>query len=157
VTEFLFRARLDPSYQAALERAVFFNPGQRESERGIAEGVELYGTPLIVSDPEGLHVVVSRRQDAQCLFALTQRTGRVTLAGMIVFLRTSRDEMTVLHVAVADDFGRTRESSLGVVVALVGEVRGIAHRIRGVKRLRMLYLRDRPVAVARPRHNSPAA
>jgi hypothetical protein len=154
VTEFLFRGRLDSSYRAALERAVFFNPSQRETERGIAEGVELYGTPMIVSDPEGLHVVVSRRQDAQCLFALTSRPGHVTLAGIIVFLRTSRDELTVLHVAVADDFGRKRDASLAVVVALVGAVRAIAHRLRGVKRLRMLYLRDRSVPVARPRPDS---
>lgn len=157
MAEFVFRSRLDPSYRAALERAVFFNPAQRDSERGIAEGVELYGMPMIVSDAEGLYVVVSRRQDAQCLFALTSRTGPVTLAGVIVFLRTARDEMTVLHVAVADQIGRRRDSSLGAVVALVGAVRGIAHRLRGVKRLRMLYLRDQPVPVARPRQTSPAA
>lgn len=136
---------------------MFFNPGQHESERGIAEGIEMYGTPMIVSDPEGLHIVVSRRQDAQCLFALTSRTGQVTLAGMIVFLRTSRDELTVLHVAVADQFGRHRAASLEVVVALVGAVRGIAHRLRGVKRLRLLYLRDRAVPVARVHAKSPAA
>jgi hypothetical protein len=157
VTEYIFRSRLDPSYRSALERAVFFNPGQRETERGIAEGVEIYGAPMIVSDADGLHIVVSRRQDAQCLFALTTRTGHVALAGMIVFLRTSRDELTVLHVAVADHFGRHRASSLGVVVALVGAVRGIAHRLRGVKRLRMLYLRDRAVPVARPHRSPPAA
>jgi hypothetical protein len=157
VNEFVFRSRLDPSYRSELERAVFFNPEQRGSERGIAEGVEIYGAPMIVSDAEGLHIVVSRRQDAQCLFALSARAGRVMLAGMIVFLRTSRDEVTVLHVAVADHFGRSRDASLAVVVAMVGAVRGIAHRLRGVKRLKLLYLRDRAVPVTSPRHTPPAA
>jgi hypothetical protein len=136
VTEFVFRSRLDPSYRAALERAIFVNPSQRESERGISEGAELYGPPMIASDADGLYVVVSRRQDAQCLFALTSRTGPVTLAGVIVFLRTSRDEMTVLHVAVGDHFGRKRDSSLAVVVALVGAVRRTALRLRGIKHVR---------------------
>jgi hypothetical protein len=149
VAQFVFRSRLDFSYRPSLERALFFNPGQRESERGIAEGVEIYGAPMIVSDTAGMHVVVSSRHDAQCLFALVPRANRLILAGVIIFLRTSRDDMTVLHVAVADQFVRNRESSLGVAMALVGAVREITHRIRGIKRLRLLYLRDRPVPVSR--------
>lgn len=149
VTQFVFRSRLDFTYRAALEQALFFNPGQRESERGIAEGVEIHGAPMIVSDPAGMHVVVSSRHDAQCLFALAPRANRLILAGIIIFLRTSRDDMTVLHVAVADQFIRNRAVSLSVAMALVGAVREITHRIRGIKRLRLLYLRDRPVAMAR--------
>jgi hypothetical protein len=59
---------------------------------------------------------------------------------MIVFLRISIEEMLVLHVAVADGFGRNRRLSLAVVMALVGSVREAAHRLRGTKRFRMLYV-----------------
>lgn len=149
MTEFAFRSRLDFSYRAALERALFFNPGQHESERGIAAGVEIYGTPTIESDADGMYVVVSSRQDAQCLFALAPRGDRLLLAGVVIFLRTSRDEMTVLHVAVAEQFVRNREASLAIVMALVGAVRDITHRLRGVRRLRVVYLGDHPVPIAR--------
>jgi len=107
---------------------------------GIADVVDTYGTPMIVADAAGLHVAVDRRHDAQCLFAVTSTTAGPTLAGMIVFLRVSIEEMTVLHVAVADTFGRNRRLSLEVVMALVRSVRDVAQRLRGTKHLRMLYL-----------------
>ncbi|MBW8866799.1 MAG: hypothetical protein JF610_05590, partial [Acidobacteria bacterium] len=101
---------------------------------------DAYGAPIIVDDADGLHVTVGRRPDAQCLFALASTTAGLTLAGMIVFLRVSVEEMLVLHVAVADGFGRNRRLSLAVVMALVGSVREAAHRLRGTKRFRMLYV-----------------
>src|SRR5262249_43332258 len=131
---------LDASYQGALERLMYFNPRQREAESGIEEVVDAYGAPVVVSTPAGLHVVVGRRQDAQCLFALSQTTAGLTLAGMVVFLRVSIEEMLVLHVAVADSFGRNRRLSLEVVMALMRSVRDVTQRLRGMKHLRLLYL-----------------
>jgi hypothetical protein len=140
MTAFLIRSSLDASYRGSLERLMYFNPRQHEAESGIEEVIDAYGTPMIVSDAAGLHVVVGRRQDAQCLFALASTTAGLTLAGMIVFLRVSIEEMLVLHVAVADGFGRNRRLSLEVVMALVRSVREVTHRLRGTKHLRMLYL-----------------
>jgi len=140
VTSFIIRSSLDPSLRGSLERLMYFNARQREAETGIAEVVDAYGTPMIVSDAAGLRVVVGRRHDAQCLFAVAATTAGPTLAGLIVFLRVSIEEMIVLHVAVADAFGRNRRLSLEVVMALVRSVRDIAQRLRGTKHLRMLYL-----------------
>jgi len=140
VTAFEIRSSLDASHRGSLERLVYFNPRQHEAETSIAEVVDAYGTPAIVSDAAGLHVVVGRRPDAQCLFALATTTGGLTLAGMIVFLRVSVEEMLVLHVAVADGFGRNRRLSLEVVMTLVRSVRQVTQRLRGTKHLRMLHL-----------------
>jgi hypothetical protein len=140
MTAFEIRSSLDASYRGSLERLMYFNPRQREAESGIEEVIDAYGTPLIVDAAAGLHVVVGRRQDAQCLFALASTTAGLTLAGMIVFLRVSIEEMLVLHVAVADGFGRNRRLSLEVVMTLVRSVREVANRLRGTKHLRMLYL-----------------
>jgi hypothetical protein len=140
MTAFAIRSSLDASFRGSLERLMYFNPRQHEAESGIEDVIEAYGTPMIVSDAAGLHVVVGRRQDAQCLFALAPTTAGLTLAGMIVFLRVSIEEMLVLHVAVAEGFGRNRRLSLEVVMALVRSVREAAHRLRGTKHLRMLYL-----------------
>ena len=140
MTPFVLRSSLDASHRSALERLMYFNPRQREAEIGIADVVDAYGTPIIVADDTGLHVTVGRRPDAQCLFALASTTAGPTLAGLIGFLRVSLEEMLVLHVAVADGFGRNRRLSLEVVMALVGSVREAAHRLRGTKHFRMLYL-----------------
>jgi len=140
MTPFELRSSLDASYRGALERLMYFNPRQHELQTGIADVVDAYGTPIIVCDDAGLHVSVDRRPDAQCLFALTGTSAGLTLAGLIVFLRSSIEEMLVLHVAVADGFGRNRRLSLEVVLVLVGAVRDTAHRLRGTKHFRMLYL-----------------
>ena len=148
MTPFVLRSSLDPSQRSALERLMYFNPRQHEAESGIADVVDTYGAPIIVAGPAGLHVTVGRRPDAQCLFALTSTTAGLTLAGMIVFLRVSIEEMLVLHVAVADGFGRNRRLSLEVVMALVRSVREAAHRLRGTRHFRMLYLPGRRMPAA---------
>jgi hypothetical protein len=147
VTEFVFRSSIDVAELKALERLVFFNPRQHAAESGITRGVELYGSPAIVAEADGLRVVVSRRKDVQCLFALAPGRSGLALAGMVVYLRTSVDEILVLHIAVAERFSRSRQSGLRVVMALVRAVREVAHRLRGVERLRMLYLDGRQFRV----------
>src|SRR5262249_36260046 len=101
MTAFVFRSSLDASFHASLERLVYYNPRQHQAQRAIIDVIDAYGTPMIVSDDAGVRVAVDRRQDAQCLFALTSTAAGLTLAGMIAFLRTSVDETHVLHVALA--------------------------------------------------------
>ena len=148
MTGFVFRSSLDAGHLDALERLVFFNSRQRATETGITRGIELYGSPSIVSGPGGVRVVVSRRDDVQCLFALAQGRSEPALAGMVIYLRTSAEEILVLHIAVADRFSRSPQAGLQVLLALVRAVRDVAHRLRGVERLRMLYLDQRQFQVA---------
>jgi len=144
----VFRSSLDESYHDALERLVFFNLRQREAESGIARVVDQYGTPAIVSDGAGIRVVVGRRHDVQCLFALAPSRRGLALTGMVVYLRTSVEEILILHIAVSDRFSRNGRSGLQVLMALVRAVRDVAHRLRGVERLRLPYLDGRQFEVA---------
>jgi hypothetical protein len=148
VTQFVFRSSLDASYSDAVERLVFFNHRQREAESAIAYAVNTYGTPAIVSDAHGLRVVVNGREDAQCLFALASREGRLDLTGMVIYIRISLEEIVLLHIATAHRYSRTRRAALEVVMALVCAVRDVAHRLRGVQRLSILYLRGRQFQIA---------
>jgi len=152
LVDFVFRSRLSPSHHRALEELVFFNPRQRDSETAITEAVDLYGAPAIVSDDAGLSVVVGRRDDVQCLFALApvdeDAEGELELAGMVMYLRVSSAEVVVLHLGVAEAFCRSRRSGLEVVSALVRTVRATARRLRGVERLTMLYLQGRQFRIA---------
>jgi hypothetical protein len=161
VVDFVFRSRLSPAYHRALEELVFFNPRQRDAEAGITEAVDLYGAPAIVEDETGLRVTVGKRDDAQCLFALAPTghpsaaaargapaAGELELAGIVMYLRISSEEIVVLHIGVADAHCRSRRSGLAVVSALVRTVRAAARRLRGVERLTMLYLQGRQFRIA---------
>jgi hypothetical protein len=148
MTPFMFRSSLDETYRDALEGLVFFNPRQHEAESGITRGIEQYGAPSIVSDAAGIRVVVGQRNDVQCLFALAPARHSLALAGMIVYLRTSKEEIVVLHIAVSERFSRNQRSGLQVLMALVRAVRDVAHRLRGVERLRLLYLHGRQFQIA---------
>jgi len=148
VAEFVFRSSLSATYHRALEELVFFNPRQRAAEAGITQAVDLYGTPAIEDDGSGLRVVVGKRSDAQCLFALAEGSGEPELAGMVMYLRVSREEVVVLHISVAEQFCRSRRAGLEVVTALVRTVRAAARRLRGVEQLTMLYLPGRQFRIA---------
>jgi hypothetical protein len=148
VVEFVFRSSLPAAYHQALEDLVFFNPRQRIAEAGITQAVDLYGTPAIENDGRGLRVVVGSRTDVQSLFALAPGDGEPELAGMVMYLRVSREEVVVVHIGVAEQFCRSRRAGLEVVSALVRTVRAAARRLRGVERLTMLYLQGRQFRIA---------
>ena len=146
--EFVFQSSLDPSYHSALEELVFFNPLQARAESAIIPVLEAYGLPTIISDPAGLRLSITGRDDVQCLFALESCRERLDLAGMLMYLRPNVEEIVILHIGVARRYGRTLRSSLPVSMGLLRTVRRVAHRLRGVKRLRMLYLEDRQFQIA---------
>jgi hypothetical protein len=148
MADFVFRSSLPASHHGALEELVFFNPRQRAAEAGIAQAVDLYGTPAIVDGEAGLRVVVGKRTDVQCLFALVPVSDELQLAGIVMYLRVSTEEIVVLHIGVAERFCRSRRSGLEVVSALVRTVRAAARRLRGVERLTMLYLQGRQFRIA---------
>jgi hypothetical protein len=152
VADFVFHSRLSPAYHRELEELVFFNPRQRVAEAAITEAVDLYGPPAIVGDETGLRVVVGTRDDVQCLFALAPArhptAGGLELAGIVIYLRISSEEIVVLHIGVSEAYCRSRRAGLEVVSALVRTVRAAARRLRGVERLTMLYLQGRQFRIA---------
>ena len=137
MAEFVLQSYLPARYHGALERLLFFNPRQAVARDGIARAIDAYGAPSIVVTPEGLRAIVARRDDVQCLFALKMNRSGQELAGIVMYLRTSVEEVTVLHVGVAE---RGRRAGLEVVMTLMRAVRAAAHRLRGVRRVSMFYL-----------------
>lgn len=147
MAQFVLQSSLPTRYHGALEKLLFFNPRQAVAHEGIARAIDAYGAPSIVATPDGLRVIVTRRDDVQCLFALKTNGSRPQLAGMVMYLRTSPDEVTVLHVGVAECCSRGRRAGLEVVTVLIRAVRAAAHRLRGVRRVSMFYLQQREFGV----------
>ena len=148
-----FQSTLASDDREALERLMFFNHRQRQAETAITRAVERFGSPTIVADAGRLRVAVGAGAEVQCLFAIEHGRRSDALAGMVVYLRTSVDEILILHIAVADRYGR---KGLEVVSALVRTVRAAAERLRGVERLTMLDLQGRElrITIRTPRASS---
>jgi hypothetical protein len=145
VIDLAFHSTLTADHREALERLMFFNRRQREAETAVTRAVEMFGSPTIVSEPTGLRAAVGACPDVQCLFAIERGRRSDALAGMVIYLRTSLEEVLVLHIAVADRYGRR---ALEVVAALIRTVRAAAERLRGVERMTMLDLQGRELKIA---------
>jgi hypothetical protein len=141
---------LPASYYEALERLAYFNRRQADKQGAIVKAIDQYGGLEIVSSDEGIRMRVKRHDQAQCLFALVCRKGRLELGGGLIYLRTSAEELVVLHVAVADRYSRHRRLGLRVLMRLVRAVCAAAKRLRGVHRVSLLYCDHRGVMVDSP-------
>jgi hypothetical protein len=122
----------------ALEQLLFFNGCQQRVARDIVDVIDRYGPPEIYDDGEGLRVRVANLPDVQCLFAVDTVTSRPI--GVAVYVRADLTHVTVLHLGVSEDYctgGINEDTKL--LLRLVGEVRRSSQRIKGVRRVEVLY------------------
>jgi hypothetical protein len=131
-------AKLDPAQRLALERLLFFNGCQSRVLQSIVAAIDRYGVPEIVCESDGLRVRVGELDGVQSLFAIDAQTGR--LLGVAVYVRADHEHVTVLHVGVAEDCcaGGPREG-LMLLLRLMRAVRSSSRRLRGVRRVKVLY------------------
>ena len=136
----VFSSRVPKECRAELEELLFFNPRQHLVREGIINSLERFGHPEVVESPAGLAVKVGDLE-AQTLFAFDRSRDEVPV-GVVVFLRTSPEEVAIMHVAVDPDYAlQGAEAGVGLGVTLVEKVKEIAARIVGVRRIVFFYRR----------------
>ena len=143
------------SFVAALERSqleavVFFNASQRRVLNGIVDAIEKFGPPEIVEDDGKLRVRVSGNAEAQSLFAIDAASGRPL--GVAVYLRSDLENIAVLHIGIAEEFttdGPRSEEHL--LFRLLRELWRCSRRLKGVRRMEVVYLSGRNGIRGRPR------
>jgi ribosomal protein S18 acetylase RimI-like enzyme len=125
-----------------LEELLFLNPRQHRVRAGIVHSLERFGHPQVVETGAGLGVRIGN-QEAQTLFAFDRDHLGDAPVGIVLFLRTTPAEMTVLHVAVDPDYAlQGTHGGAGLGVALVDKVREIAAKIVGIQRLVFFYRQE---------------
>src|SRR5437763_13507961 len=78
--------------------------------------------------------------EAQTLFAFGRDPLGPAPVGVVVFLRTSVEEIAIMHVAVDPDYALKGQSAgVGLGVTLVEKVKEIAARIVGIRRIVFFY------------------
>jgi len=139
---FVFSSRAGNHCRATVEELMFFNPRQHRVREGILESLASFGHPKVIETPSGLTVRVSDHE-TQTLFAYDADCSAEDPVGLVVFLRTSAEEIAIVHIAVHSDYAlQGAHAGLGLGVVLMEKVRQIAARIVGVRRIVFFYRRE---------------
>jgi hypothetical protein len=138
----IFSSRVPTECREDLENLLFFNPRQHKVREGIINSLEHFGHPRLEETESGLSVKVGKLE-AQTLFAFDRERSDPAPVGVVVFIRTSPEEVAIMHVVVDDDYALQGTSAgVGLGVTLVEKVKEIAARIVGVKRIIFFYRRE---------------
>ena len=138
VESIAFRSRVRHEHRRALERLLFFNGCQSRVLHGIVAAIERYGPPEIVVEDEFLRVRVGKQPDVQTLFAIDAASGRPI--GVAVYLRADLEHITVLHLGISEEYcAGGPQAATKLPLRLMRELRRSSRRLKGVRRLRVLY------------------
>lgn len=138
----IFSSRASKQHRAALEELLFFNPGQFRVRAGIINSLEKFGHPQLEEAGENLSVRVGDLE-TQTLFAYDRDSCDSAPVGAVVFVRTSHEEIAIIHVAVHADYAlQGKHGDLGLGTILVEKVKEIASRIVGVRRIVFFYRQE---------------
>src|SRR2546429_8857847 len=106
-----------------LEDLLFFNPRQNRVRDGIINSLAHFGHSRVEETSSGLSVRVGDHE-AQTLFAFDRDEKTKAPVGVVVFLRTSPEEIAIMHVAVDDDYAlQGSQAGVGLGVTLVEKVK----------------------------------
>lgn len=137
---FIFTSQLGEQFRDDLESLLYFNPRQGHVREGIESAIERYGKPEISFRGSSLRMTIGEIQDSQCLFVLDGALDGRSLAGLIIFFRQDEENLVVLHLAVKDSYSANGEHAAEqLAVQMLAQVREVARRIRGIRRLILLY------------------
>jgi hypothetical protein len=130
-----------------VESLFFFHPHQQGLIGPIRRSVEAWGTPEILQRDGRVSLGIPQH-DAQCLFACHRRREPQRPVGVVLYLRTRPEVLTLLHLAVAPAYAHDGGfGDLGLAQHLVSEVRHLARRIAGVRRVELPYCVGRSLPV----------
>lgn len=122
-----------------VEALFFFNPRQQRVREGILLSVERYGSPEILEQGGRLWIGVSSGV-MQCLFACDQSWSPARPAGVVLYVRPVPEILSITQLAIDPDYasGGSRGGE-GLGLLLIEQLRQIARRIKGIRRVELPY------------------
>jgi len=119
-----------------VEALFFFNPRQSLLIDKIRSTVHEHGTPEILNRDGHIWIGIPQKE-MQCLFALDRSTVGGGLVAVVLYLRTTLDCLSIVHLAVNEDYVNTGGTAVGV--RMIEQIRRIGRRINGVTRIELPY------------------
>jgi hypothetical protein len=127
---------------ADLQALLFFHPRQQAHEKDIQACITEFGAPQIQQRNDRLYVGIENN-GAQGLLACHPAYRPGAPAGVVIYLRTSRELLRILHLAVHPAYEHGgRHAPLGLALLTVNEVLSIARRVAGVRRIQLPYVQN---------------
>jgi hypothetical protein len=135
-----FTSELPLFRRAELERLVYFNKNQHKVEARLLEALRLYGSPSMVLGERLIRFSVSKVASVQTLYAFDESRRFPRLAAVAIYTREDIETLTVIFVAVHEDYvaGGPHEGKL-LAPRVLELLRASAARTKGVRWLRLLY------------------
>jgi hypothetical protein len=144
VLPLFFSSALTADRRGELEDLMFFHPQQQEHSWQINNSIKDYGFPRVIVEGESLRIGIDGHE-AQTLYAFVDRGSSLDLAGVLVYSRIESDALTLLHMAVKPEFSyATGYKNEVLLVRILAQLRQIARRIKGVKRIAIAYTAPLP-------------
>ena len=135
----VFASRLNSDQRDELESLMFFHPEQNQHTSSINASIASYGFPKIIDEGGSLRIGIEGLE-VQTLYAFVDRGNRQDLAGVLVYTRIHDDTLVLLHMAVRPEFCYSIGYKNELVLArILSQLRAIAKRINGIKKLSILY------------------
>ena len=135
----VFSSKLNSHQRDELESLMFFHPEQNQHTSSINASIASYGFPKI-SDEGGALRIGIEGLEVQTFYAFVDRGNRQDLAGVLVYTRIHDDTLVLLHMAVRPEFCYSIGYKNELVLArILSQLRAIAKRINGIKKLSILY------------------
>ncbi len=135
----VFSSSLNSDQRDELESLMFFHPEQGQHISSINASISSYGFPKVIEEKGALRIGIEGLE-VQTLYAFVDRGVIKDLAGVLVYTRIHFDTLVLLHMAVRPEFcysiGYKNEL---VLVRILTQLRSIAKRIKGIKKLSILY------------------
>jgi hypothetical protein len=139
VLPLVFSSSLQSDQRDELESLMFLHPAQGQHTSSINASILSYGFPKVIDEGGALRIGIEGLE-VQTLYAFVDRGSTKDLAGVLVYTRIHDDTLVLLHMAVRPEFcysiGYKNEL---VLIRILAQLRGIAKRIRGIKKLSILY------------------
>jgi hypothetical protein len=137
---FEFSSSVHQALWKDVEALFYFHPKQQSLQERIRACVDEFGAPEILQRGERIHVGIAKN-GAQCLFACHTERRPGLPVGVVVYLRTSPELLRILHLAVHPAYEHDgRHAALKLTMELVNEVRHLARRVSGVRRVQLPYV-----------------
>ena len=130
-----YTSTLKQGYIEDLEHLMFFNPGQQSVLPVIVDSLEQFGSPSVYTSGGCLRVKLEKLNEAQTLYAMDDDT----LVGVLIYSRIMLDRLTVIHIAVHQDYSSSGKFAHNMLVMrMLKLLRNSARCIKGVKTIRVI-------------------
>ncbi|MCX6154596.1 MAG: hypothetical protein NT007_10585 [Candidatus Kapabacteria bacterium] len=140
----IFSSHISDNYLEDLEELMFFNSQQQKVVSGIQASIEKYGKPNLTVSHGLIHINIGDLHETQSIFVFDSSQKGISLAGVVIFYRDSKENITILHIAISDNYTVTGEfKNQYAALNLFEELKTACKKIKGVKTITIFYEKEK--------------